>query len=422
MKQIIFLLMMFLLPNGIIAQVDDLYYVPTKKKVKTEIKIKSVSDNVIPTNNASQYGTNIVRIGKTTKNNLINGIDEDEYNRRNTYQTDTVYEDFIDEENSDSTEEIYVDDSDFDSDYVYSSRIVRFHSPRRAVILSSPLYWDVVYNSGLDNWIIYDDGVYWNVYSDYTIPWISSWNWYVGSGWGLSFGWGYNSWLWSWNCHHHHWHYNHHWNNIHHGHHGFHGWYRPFNGGYRNAIYTNRNGNGRGNFVPRATGPVRAASGIRAGSVARTNKNVSPQSERIIRKTQNGERVYNRSSSTRSNGKREIKENRRTYTNDTKVNRINRQQTKSETNVNNRTQYKHNAVKKSTRNNTEKQTQRKVRESNESKKNNNSSYNRSSVSRNNNHSNRSNSRSSFGSGSSRNSGFSGGSSRSGGSRGGGGRR
>ena len=42
MKQIIFILMMLILPLGIMAQVDDLYYVPTKKKAKTEVKATPV--------------------------------------------------------------------------------------------------------------------------------------------------------------------------------------------------------------------------------------------------------------------------------------------------------------------------------------------------------------------------------------------
>ena len=42
MKQIIFILMMLVLPAGIMAQVDDLYYVPTKKKAKKEYQDEEI--------------------------------------------------------------------------------------------------------------------------------------------------------------------------------------------------------------------------------------------------------------------------------------------------------------------------------------------------------------------------------------------
>ena len=196
MKQIIFILSLLLLPAGMTAQVDDLYFVP-KKKTKKEIVITSNGNTVIK--NANQ---NISTENKNVKSgsNIINGINEDEYNRRPT-SASSNYKEYAEEQATEYAEESVEEVAD----YTYSSRIVRFHSPRRAVVLSSPLYWDVVYNSGLSNWTIYDDGIYWDVYPDYgyttiyySSPWYSSWNWYFGAGWGLSFGWGYSPWYWGW--------------------------------------------------------------------------------------------------------------------------------------------------------------------------------------------------------------------------------
>ena len=108
MKNYILLLMM-LLPIGMCAQVDDMYFIPKKKA-------KSVTVNT----NASQehyYDDET--------------MDVDAYNRR------YAGEDYESGDEAQYTE--YYDDTE----YTYSSRIVRFHSPRR-VMLSSPLYWDVV--------------------------------------------------------------------------------------------------------------------------------------------------------------------------------------------------------------------------------------------------------------------------------------
>ena len=205
MKQIIFTLMMLVLPLGIMAQVDDLYYVPKKKQAKKEVVV-TTSNNVVKVAPATvatpQNGTNVVRVAK--KSNIVNGIDEDEYNRRSTQPTYTPEQEYAEEEVYEYSDEQTYSDEPAD-DYTYSSRIVRFHSPRRAVMLSSPLYWDVVYNSGLNNWTIYDDGIYWDVYTDYGYttyysPWYYSPSWSLrwGCGWGLSFGWGYSSWYWNW--------------------------------------------------------------------------------------------------------------------------------------------------------------------------------------------------------------------------------
>ncbi len=437
MKQIIFILMMLVFPAGIIAQVDDLYYVPTKKKVKKEVKATTSSNTIKidPATNATQNGTNVVRIGQ--KSNIVNGIDEDAYNRRSTTSTYSTEQEYAEEE---VYEEEYIDEPASDADYTYSSRIVRFHSPRRAVVLSSPLYWDVVYNCGLDNWTIYDDGIYWDVYPDYSYssiyvsPWYSpSWSWYTGCGWGFSFGWGHSSWYWNIGYHHPHWYYPYYpIGGIHH-HHGHHigGWRHSFNGGYREAVYSNRNGGGRTGYVPRATGPSRADAGVRAGTVARNNRSASAQSDRTGRRTNNAQRVYDRPSSTRTNVTRNGVTNERTRNNS------NIERTNNSTRVNNNrgtNTRTNNAVRENSntnvkRNNSSTTRQKEVKTNSNSKRNNRSSYknnrteNRSNVSRSNNSGSRNNnSRSTIGS-QSRGSNFSGGGGRSsgGGSRSSGGR-
>ena len=434
MKQIIFILMMAVLPLGAMAQVDDLYFVPKKKQAKKEVKATTSSNavKVAPaTVSTPQNGTNVVRIGQ--KSNIVNGIDEDEYNRRST-PTYSTEQEYTEEDSYEYSDEQTYDETAIDGDYTYSSRIVRFHSPRRAVLLSSPLYWDVVYSSGLDNWTIYDDGIYWDVYPDYSYttfyssPWYyPSWRWSYGCGWGLSLGW-YSPWHWGYH-HHHHWHYPHYYYGGHH-HYGHHiatgGWHRPFNGGYRNAIYSDRNGRGgSGNYVPRASGPSRADAGVRSGSVARNNKNAAVQSGRTVRKADgNVQRVYNRPSSTRNNATRNGVTNERT--NSTRNNNATRVENGNRTNNTMRENSNGTKVQRPTRNTTQKKESVKSSSQNNNRSsvnNRTSSESRSSVTRSNNSSRSSNSRSSIGS-QSRSSGFSGGGSRGGsggGSRGGGSR-
>ena len=426
--------MMAVLPLGAMAQVDDLYFVPKKKQAKKEVKATTSSNavKVAPaTVSTPQNGTNVVRIGQ--KSNIVNGIDEDEYNRRST-PTYSTEQEYTEEESYEYSDEQTYDETAIDGDYTYSSRIVRFHSPRRAVLLSSPLYWDVVYSSGLDNWTIYDDGIYWDVYPDYSYttfyssPWYyPSWRWSYGCGWGLSLGW-YSPWHWGYH-HHHHWHYPHYYYGGHH-HYGHHiatgGWHRPFNGGYRNAIYSDRNGRGgSGNYVPRASGPSRADAGVRSGSVARNNKNAAVQSGRTVRKADgNVQRVYNRPSSTRNNATRNGVTNERT--NSTRNNNATRVENGNRTNNTMRENSNGTKVQRPTRNTTQKKESVKSSSQNNNRSsvnNRTSSESRSSVTRSNNSSRSSNSRSSIGS-QSRSSGFSGGGSRGGsggGSRGGGSR-
>lgn len=163
---------------------DDLYFTPTKKSQKTSaarVTQKVYSDN---------------------------GRDDDEYNRRYTgyagaWQTggeaDSIVADSMaaDMEYAQSSGSAY-DLTDPENDYVYSRRILRFHSPRFGFAISSPYYWDLVYGWGVYDYL-YDP--YYDYFYD---PFYWSW------GWG--YGWAYRPWntwygpIWGWHHSPHGWH------------------------------------------------------------------------------------------------------------------------------------------------------------------------------------------------------------------------
>ena len=152
------------------AQHDDIYFVPKKEKI---VDVVHNADNIVPV--------------------------EDEY-----YYDDEYVTEYYDDES-------YV----YDDDYRYSSRILRFRSP--GTIVGSSLYWDLTYG-GMNDWVVYDDGYYLDVYPTYTNPYY----------WPRST---YNCWAWnSWYYPNYCWGYNHyypayHWNGYYPHH--VHGGYRP---------------------------------------------------------------------------------------------------------------------------------------------------------------------------------------------------
>ena len=210
------------------AQHDDLYFVPKKKKVKTEVSAESKVE-------AQESGQD------KQGNETAAFMDEDAYNRRTLYLTeqgDAVSEFAMNDEgfvliteegdtiwlNTDTLRLARAIDEGWvngfegsDSDYEYAMRIVRFRSPRYAIPVSSPLYWDVVYGGALWpswDWNIYDDGMY-----AYVFPTSSNWYYwdymmgypYYGGSWGGYYGhhwynWGYHSHMWwsPWQHHHYH--------------------------------------------------------------------------------------------------------------------------------------------------------------------------------------------------------------------------
>ena len=93
-----------------------------------------------------------------------NTRDLDEYNRRYTsreneftYENDTLY----------IQEKPYLEQGEWingfegsQEDYDYAMRIIRFRSPRFAVSISSPYYWDIISLGYTTGWSVFDTGMY----------------------------------------------------------------------------------------------------------------------------------------------------------------------------------------------------------------------------------------------------------------------
>lgn len=155
MKKILLLLVLSY-PFLLSAQHDDIYFVPTKNKQVT-INIENSSVTI---DNSGVY----------------------------------AYED---------SEEVYSDDyyefDDEEEEFRYSTRILRFRSPR--------LYWGLMY-SGMNDWMLYDDGYYLDLYPAYSNSlyyWpVTSYNWCVWDSWYYQrHYWGYHP-AYHWNGYHHH--------------------------------------------------------------------------------------------------------------------------------------------------------------------------------------------------------------------------
>ncbi|MBQ2786582.1 MAG: hypothetical protein IJF00_01325 [Bacteroidaceae bacterium] len=310
MKQLMLILLLSL-PLMLAAQVDDMYFVPKKKNTQTTQSETKQIENARMLTTQERY----------SNDSMVNGRDEDEYNRR--YGKSVDRDEYSYEQESEYSEDEYEED---DIDYRYSSRILRFHSPRR-VMLSSPWYWDIVYTSGVDNWIICDDGIYWDLYPTW---YYSSWYYPSWSSWGFSFHW--NSGWWPHHyCHHpyypyyhHHHHYNPHWGGHHGGHTiiggpSFRDNRRPYVANLRTGTLTSgnrrhsttRGGNAstlkedgkRGSAGSTVTGNTRRSDdnnqGRARGTVNR-ERDRSGRTPAVKRSSSGNERNYNRPSSTRS--------------------------------------------------------------------------------------------------------------------------
>lgn len=153
------------------------------------------------------YSTSTTSTPVVVKDVAGNTRDVDEYNRRytsreNTFsmQNDTLY---IQEKPYGERGEWVNGFEGSQDDYEYAMRIVRFRSPRYAIPVSSPLYWDVVYGAFPSwDWNVYDDGLYAYVFPTYSNPlwWDWRWNWSIAGprysfGWGWSSPWYYSSWI-----------------------------------------------------------------------------------------------------------------------------------------------------------------------------------------------------------------------------------
>lgn len=176
-KMIVAMFLVLVSPLVATAQVDDVYFVPTKENEEKVLVVKST---------AEKYN-----IDNTSESSMRN---VDEYNRRSTAYTNAPDE-YIDENYTD--EYVYEDDS-YD-DYSYSTRIIRFRNPRRAVY--SSIYWDLMYGCGINDWLIYDNGYSIDIYPTYNNPfyfWSDfafSWNpfsWYSWHSWHHAAYWGWH--------------------------------------------------------------------------------------------------------------------------------------------------------------------------------------------------------------------------------------
>ena len=219
------------------AQRDDLYFVPKKKKVE------QVEEKPVVKQEAA--GGKTLSVTTVPAKQLV--MDEDAYNRRGSYLTETgdaVSEFAMDDEgfvliteegdtmwmDTDTLRLTRVSDGEgwvngfegSDSDYEYAMRIIRFRNPRYAIPVSSPLYWDVVYGGALWprwEWNIYDDGMF-----AYAFPTRSNWHYWD---YMVSYPFGWSSWSSPW-YHHYGCHWGHHWGS----HSGWqfygHVWYDPW--------------------------------------------------------------------------------------------------------------------------------------------------------------------------------------------------
>lgn len=212
MKKIVLFSLMMALPLMVLAQNDDLYFIPKKKadkkeKVTTPAKVV-VEKNQAPTTVYAEPVSSAVVVKD------VNGKvrDVDEYNRRYTsknsefsYSNDTLY---IQEKPSYEQGEWINGFEGSQADYDYAMRLIRFRSPRFAISVSSPFYWDVISLGYSWDWNVYDDGMF-----AYAFPTFGShlwWDWRFNYSWRYGY---YSNWYWTPG-----WHYGGYWG---------HGWHAP---------------------------------------------------------------------------------------------------------------------------------------------------------------------------------------------------
>ncbi len=208
------------------AQDDDLYFVPSKSR-KAETSAQSFNKKTVKTIEGSSLEYDDWAEGRNNRN-----WDVDTYNRRGGKGEVSADSVAVEE-----TEEVPVG--------IYTTRIVRFHSPRIGVYVSSPYYVDC-----FDYW-----GASWYAspwyYDWYTPGWYGRWCGYPWYG-HWAFGWGWPHYWHSW---HHPWYdyaWGSHW-------HSSSSWYKHGSGRYldpghkvsysrptRNYAYNNR----RSGYVP----------------------------------------------------------------------------------------------------------------------------------------------------------------------------
>ena len=183
---------------------SDVYYIPTKK-VKTITRTNSNGEEVY------SYNAKAVEKESTTAKYYNENRDVDEYNRRGGSSSDVTNQ-------GSATEETNVEETPDNEDFKCTKHIIRFYSPRRGIMISSPYYWDICYD---DVWDVYYDGwayglpsyAYWRYAYD---PWYYN-HWWYRSCWDFTWGW-YDPW---WGSYYWGWHHPLYW-----------GWDRPYYGGW----------------------------------------------------------------------------------------------------------------------------------------------------------------------------------------------
>lgn len=206
MRNWILLFTMVLLPSVMYAQYDDdMYFTPSTEQNSTQ---KSSTPAMRPS--SSTYSSRRTVPAQVSVYNS-NPRNTDEYNRRgqgdSSYagswqtsggynSTDTTLTAEVENVNTDNGRDL--DDED---DYYYSRRILRFHSPRVGIALSSPWYWDLVYDYGCYDYLwdayVYDP-FYWNYGWSYGWGW-GPWSAWYGSIWGWHHPYAWSYWGWGWN-------------------------------------------------------------------------------------------------------------------------------------------------------------------------------------------------------------------------------
>lgn len=157
MKSLV-LLLLLVAPFVSKAQ-DDVYFVP--KKAKKVLDVKSSEGSYFS--------------------------DDVEANSEGSYTAS-----YSDEEVDDV---YYTDEPELlvENDYNYSTRIVRFRSPGR--LYSSNLYWDLMYDCGVKDWLVHDTGYSLDIYPTVNNPlfYWSSVHYYP---YDTYYAWRYNRWNW----------------------------------------------------------------------------------------------------------------------------------------------------------------------------------------------------------------------------------
>ncbi len=177
MKKSLLVFAMCLCTLGTYAQDDDVYFVPSSKKTTTTDTYTAPGRSTYST--IANSDDSAFEQSHWADNRGNGRWDVDSYNRRGKSYKNSV---------ADTTTAQQSYDQGYDDGYEdgqYTSRIVRFWSPRVGVYVSSPYYWD------------YCDLYYDPFYYGYGSPW--NWGWSGWYGWGSWYGWRpYYSWNWGW--------------------------------------------------------------------------------------------------------------------------------------------------------------------------------------------------------------------------------